>query len=100
MPPLDAEHMYTGMTISGGLPKTVFRNGTIEAPVGLRSLIEAVHGPNSEDLPEIIEQKLQEAEGAVFAEAAHAQFNVVKPEDGYLNGIRGEYGVTRDFPLV
>lgn len=78
--------------------KTVFRNGAIEAPVGLRSLIEAVHGPNSEDLPEIIEQKLQEAEGAVLAEAAHAQFNVVKPEDGYLNGIRGRVWSDERFP--
>ena len=33
-----------------------------------------------------------------MAEAAHAQFNVVIPEDGYLNGIRGRVWSDERFP--
>lgn len=78
--------------------RTIFRNGIIDVPTGLRSLIEAVHGSYCEDIPEPLEQKHQEAEGATFAEAAQAQYNVVKPEAGYLSGIGERVWNEEKFP--
>lgn len=79
--------------------RIIFKNGVIEMPAGLRNLIEAVHGRHCEELPETLELKLQEAEGAAFAESAQAQLNVVVPKDGYLNmGIRGPVWSEEKFP--
>ena len=78
--------------------RTLFTAGIIQAPDGLRSLIEAVHGPDPEDVPEPLERKLRDAEGAALAESAQAQHNVVTPEQGYLNGIGGRVWSEEKFP--
>ena len=78
--------------------RVLFRAGAIEAPTGLRALIEAVHGPDPEELPAALERKLQEAEGAALAESAQAQQNVVNPEKGYLGGIEGRVWSDEKYP--
>lgn len=78
--------------------RALFRAGAIEAPTGLRALIEAVHGPDPEELPTALERKLQEAEGTALAESAQAQQNVVIPEKGYLGGIEGRVWSEEKFP--
>ncbi|MDE0097280.1 MAG: CRISPR-associated helicase Cas3', partial [Gammaproteobacteria bacterium] len=78
--------------------RILFRVGVIEAPAGLRTLIEAVHGPDAEELPVPLERKLREAEGTALAESAQAQQNVVVPENGYLGGIQGRVWSEEKFP--
>lgn len=78
--------------------RALFRAGAIVAPTGLRTLIEAVHGPDPEELPTALERKLQEAEGTALAESAQAQQNVVNPEKGYLGGIEGRVWSEEKFP--
>ena len=76
----------------------IFKNRVIEAPSGLRSLIEAVHGSYQEPLPEPLERKSLQAEGDALAETAQAQYNVVTPEKGYLNGIGESVWSEEKFP--
>ena len=78
--------------------RALFKTGSIRSPEGLRALIEAVHGIDPEDVPAPLERKLREAEGDALAESAQAQHNVVKPEDGYLNGIGGRVWSEERFP--
>ena len=78
--------------------RAIFDAGAINAPGGLRALIEAVHGPYALDVPEPLTRALQEAEGAMRAETAHAQQNVVIPEDGFLKGTKGGVWSDEKFP--
>ena len=78
--------------------RALFRAGIIEVPAGLRTLIEAVHGPDAEEIPAPLEWKLQEAEGTALAESAQAQQNVVIPENGFLGGIQGRVWSEEKFP--
>ncbi|MCY4440143.1 MAG: CRISPR-associated helicase Cas3' [Deltaproteobacteria bacterium] len=67
--------------------KTLFDAGEIVAPAGLRSLIDAVHGDEAIDVPEIIVTEQLKAEGRAKAEAAIARANVVAPVSGYLSEV-------------
>ena len=78
--------------------RAVFDAGEIRAPEGLRTLIEAVHGADTPQVPEPLERAQIEHEGARLGDAAHAQQNVVTPEDGYLKGMKGSVWSDERFP--
>ena len=78
--------------------KALFDAGAICEPDGLRALIESVHGLECEDVPEPLIHADLEAEAAALAETAHAQQNVVIPEQGYLNGVKGRVWSDEKFP--
>ena len=78
--------------------KALFDAGAICEPDGLRALIESVHGLECEDIPESLVHADLEAEAAGLAETAHAQQNVVIPEQGYLNGVKGRVWSDERFP--
>ena len=78
--------------------KALFDAGAICEPDGLRALIESVHGVECEDIPEPLIHADLEAEAAALAETAHAQQNVVVPELGYLNGVKGRVWSDEKFP--
>ena len=78
--------------------RAVFDIGAIRVPDDLRDLIDAVHGPAAPDVPEPLTRAQLEAEGAVWAETALAQQNVVIPEDGYLKGTGGRVWSDERFP--
>ena len=48
--------------------RTVFRAGAIRAPDGLRDLIEAVHGPDAEEVPEALSRAEQDSLGKEMIE--------------------------------
>ena len=78
--------------------KALFDAGSIREPDRLRALIESVHGLECEDIPEPLIRADLEAEAAALAETAHAQQNVVIPELGYLNGVKGRVWSDEKFP--
>ena len=78
--------------------QAVFGAGEIREPDGLRALINAVHGSDAPDVPEPLQNATSKAEGDAHAEAAHAQLNVVVPEDGYLKGTKGKVWSDEKFP--
>ena len=78
--------------------RAVFDAGEIRAPEGLRTLIEGVHGADTPQVPEPLERAQIEHEGARLGDAAHAQQNVVTPEDGYLKGMKGGVWSDERFP--
>ncbi|MCE2494595.1 MAG: CRISPR-associated helicase Cas3' [Alphaproteobacteria bacterium] len=78
--------------------RAVFDAGAIRAPEGLRALIEAVHGPSAPQVPEPLIPAQMEHEGTDIGDAAHAQQNVVSPEDGYLKGTKGGVWSDEQFP--
>lgn len=78
--------------------RALFEAPVIRAPNDLRALIEAVHGEEVAQIPEPLRRAQAEAEGAVRAEAALAQQNVVIPEDGYLKGTKGRVWSDEKFP--
>ena len=78
--------------------KALFDAGAICEPDRLRALIESVHGHECEDIPECLVHADLEAEAAALAETAHAQQNVVIPEQGYLNGVKGRVWSDEKFP--
>ena len=57
--------------------------GRIDAPGGLRALIEAVHGQGAEPVPEALVAGEIEAEGRRQAEASHGWQNAVALRHGY-----------------
>ena len=78
--------------------RAVFDIGAIRVPDDLRDLIKAVHGQDAPDVPEPLTRAQLEAEGAVWAETALAQQNVVIPDDGYLRGTKGNVWSDEKFP--
>lgn len=70
--------------------RVLFSAGKIDAPAGLRTLIEAVHGDAIEDVPEALLQAELEAEGKGQGARAHARQNVVKWAAGYRSAGRGD----------
>ena len=78
--------------------RAVFDAGAINAPDGLRALIEAVHGPDAPLVPEPLDPAQMEHVGANLGDAALAQQNVVTPEDGYLKGTKGGVWSDEQFP--
>ena len=78
--------------------KALFERSKIVAPEGLRALIEAVHGEEELQVPELLEEAQQRADGEAMAEAGLAQINVVEGSAGYLTGTRGSVGNDALFP--
>lgn len=61
----------------------LFAIGKIDAPAGLRGLIEAVHGEGLPEVPAPIVQAALKAEGENRARRAHARHNIVEFGNGY-----------------
>lgn len=61
----------------------LFRTGQIDAPDGLRALIEAAHGEAGGPVPEALQQAEIERIGQGYAEANQARRNLVVLEKGY-----------------
>lgn len=80
--------------------QVLFRAGAIDAPTGLRTLIEAVHGMdgdvNSVALPEPLERAEKDRIGKGYAAANQARNNLIKLEQGYRQGGGGSADV--DYP--
>nr|WP_217696392.1 CRISPR-associated helicase Cas3' [Rhodobacter aestuarii] len=66
--------------------RVVFAAGRIEAPKGLRALIEAVHGPEAEPVPEVLGRAEVEALGKAAAHRTQAVHNLVDLAAGYRDG--------------
>ncbi|SIO39135.1 CRISPR-associated helicase, Cas3 family [Rhodovulum sp. ES.010] len=64
----------------------LFRAGWIEAPSGLRALIEAVHGEEAGPVPEALLEAEVTAEGKGAAARGHAAQNIVDLAAGYRAG--------------
>ncbi|WP_157973617.1 CRISPR-associated helicase Cas3' [Tropicimonas sp. IMCC34043] len=69
--------------------RVLFGIGRIEAPSGLRALIEAVHGADAEPVPGLLETAETERIGKGYSAANQAWRNVVVLEDGYRMGGAG-----------
>lgn len=67
----------------------LFRTGQIEAPEGLRSLIEAVHGDEAEPVPSVLENAENERWGKDSAANNLAYQNIVALGDGYRKAGNG-----------
>lgn len=75
-------HVY-GIADVWRTARQVFARGAIVAPEGLRDLIEAVHGPDAEDVPEALMRMEIRDEGRDAAEKALAINNLVDLSKGY-----------------
>lgn len=64
----------------------LFAKGQIDAPSGLRELIEAVHGENLPPVPEALQQAENERLGDSYARQALGWQNCVKLDDGFRLG--------------
>ena len=70
--------------------KHLFTIGKIDAPHGLRELIEAVHGPDMAEVPETLVKAELETMGKEGAEKNRGQQNVIDfAKDDYRSGGRG-----------
>ncbi len=78
----------------------LFRAGTIDAPSGLRALIEAVHGRQADgvgsSLPEPLRYYEDERIGKAYAQANQARNNLIDLAAGYRLG--GGSGADVDYP--
>ncbi|WP_235858094.1 CRISPR-associated helicase Cas3' [Cereibacter sphaeroides] len=74
--------------------RVLFACGRIEAPQGLRALIEAVHGEAAEDLPEPLLVADMRTEGEAAAARTLASHNLVDLAAGYRAGGRGDSDAT------
>lgn len=70
--------------------RALFRKGAIEAPAGLRGLIESVHGPDAEPVPKPLEEAEIEAEGRGLGARTQAVHNIVDLAAGYRMAGRGD----------
>lgn len=69
--------------------RVLFAAGQIEAPHGLRALIEAVHGAVAEPVPAVLEAAEQGVLGKDAASRGLAAQNIVEFSGGYRRGGRG-----------
>ncbi|MGB3501849.1 MAG: CRISPR-associated helicase Cas3' [Mesorhizobium sp.] len=70
--------------------RALFRAGMIDAPAGLRALIEAVHGADAEPVPAPLERAEIEAEGKGLSARTQAVHNIVDLKAGYRSAGRGD----------
>lgn len=70
--------------------RVLFAAGRIEAPQGLRALIEAVHGAAAEPVPEALEKSETRALGSDVAKKTLAMHNLVDLSAGYRVAGKGE----------
>lgn len=73
--------------------RVLFAAGQIEAPHGLRALIEAVHGAGAEDLPAPLQPAEVQAIGKAAAAGTLALHNLVDLAAGYRAGGKGDSDV-------
>lgn len=66
--------------------EVLFRRGLIEAPAGLRALIEAVHGDSPVPIPSALARSETESMGKDAAHAGLGWQNVVKLDQGFRAG--------------
>jgi CRISPR-associated endonuclease/helicase Cas3 len=78
-------HVY-GAHLQWRTADHLFRVGQIDAPSGLRELIEAVHGEDLPPVPAALERAEIEGDGKAYAAAALGWQNVVTLEEGYAMG--------------
>ncbi|MEN8950233.1 CRISPR-associated helicase Cas3' [Planktotalea arctica] len=64
----------------------LFKAGKIDAPTGLRDLIEAAHGREGAELPEPLLAAEREREGGWYGERQHGADNLIKFDLGYREG--------------
>ncbi|NEY91286.1 CRISPR-associated helicase Cas3' [Tabrizicola oligotrophica] len=69
--------------------RVLFAAGRIDAPAGLRALIEAVHGEDAEAVPDALIPAETETQGKDAAARTHAIQNLVRLEDGFRRAGRG-----------
>ncbi|MFN4287774.1 MAG: CRISPR-associated helicase Cas3' [Brevundimonas sp.] len=69
--------------------RVLFSTGLIDAPAGLRALIEAVHGDAAEPVPAPLQQAELEIEGRNLAAQTQAVHNIINWAEGYRMGGRG-----------
>lgn len=74
--------------------RVLFKAGKIDAPQGLRALIEAVHGAGAEDVPEPLIAAETEALGQSLAQATLGAQNAIKLGDGYRSAGKGNNDAT------
>jgi CRISPR-associated endonuclease/helicase Cas3 len=74
-------HVYANAGVLWRTVQALHEVGGIETPGGLRALIERVY--DSDETPESLLPVAQRAEGRQAAQAATANFAVLKPPDGY-----------------
>ncbi len=70
--------------------RVLFQAGEINAPHGLRALIEAVHGEAAQDVPDPLIAAETNALGKSLAEAAQGAQNAIKLGDGYRSAAKGD----------
>lgn len=68
--------------------RTLFKTGAIDAPQGLRALIEAAHGETL-DLPEALQTAGLTHDAKTGAARAHARHNLIDWDKGYREGASG-----------
>ncbi|MDD7970600.1 CRISPR-associated helicase Cas3' [Roseinatronobacter alkalisoli] len=74
--------------------RVIFARGGIDAPTGLRGLIEAVHGPEAEDAPKVLLNAEAEIIGKRLGQSTLALHNLVDLGAGYRMGGRGNNDAT------
>lgn len=74
--------------------RVLFAAGRIEAPNGLRALIEAVHGSCAEDVPDALLRAEVQALGKAAGDRTLALHNLVDLAAGYRDAGRGDDDVT------
>lgn len=72
----------------------LFKRGQINAPEGLRDLIEAVHGEGAESLPSVLDEAEAAGQGKNMAARALAGQNIVDIEASYRDAGNGADDVT------
>ena len=66
----------------------LFAAGCIDAPKGLRPLIEAVDGAANPDVPRVLDRAETERLGEIGAKRAHASLNLLKPGQSYHDDLQ------------
>ena len=76
---LEAGAWVYSLTDQWRTARALFKAGTIQAPNGLRDLIEAVHGPDAEEVPEALSRAEQDSLGKEMIERQIARNQLLSP---------------------
>lgn len=97
---LDAGAWVYSLTDQWRTARSLFRVGAIRAPDGLRDLIEAVHGPDAEEVPDVLSRAEQDSLGKEMSERQIARNLLLsahrdgRPQD-YLSAAQKIWGEER-----
>ena len=83
---LDAGAWVYDAALQWRTAEVLFREGQIDAPQGLRALIEAVHGPDALEVAKALQKAEAQGQGEALAKGLAGQSNVVDWEAGYRDG--------------